>query len=320
VVAMSRTKSKTMERDCDEDDLDRFAGSSNDDSEGGSNDDIDSDDDELVVEPAVTIADAHAIGSRSSTDNDDSEVEGEDKRHTTGMRTVGMANAMAQILGSQAKDRYKPVEAVVLSKTKTPLQKVAEAEKQQEKELREKRRLNREKQLTALHVPLSVATTALHVVVSSGGGDNAISLELEEERTLRRVATRGVVALFNAIAQHQNKSPTATNPGVERDAAVGSKSSADLTKMTKHSFLDMIKTKAKHKHKQATAAVPTTGVVYTENDRGGGRKQQWNALADDFMLNPKKNWDEESSGDDGDDDHDNPSERSRPTKQRRKIE
>jgi hypothetical protein len=52
--------------------------------------------------------------------------------------------------------------------------------------------------LKSLHIPLSVATTN-----TVEDGRLSVTNELEQERFHRRVATRGVVALFNAISQHQ---------------------------------------------------------------------------------------------------------------------
>jgi hypothetical protein len=112
-------------------------------------------------------------------------------------RRSGMANAMSKILGTQPKYSNQ---SVILSRTVTPLQRLAKAEKEKEREAREKRKLNRERHLTALHIPLSVATSQQQTV-----GSASLVKELEMERTHRRVATRGVVALFNAIAQHQKK-------------------------------------------------------------------------------------------------------------------
>ena len=75
--------------------------------------------------------------------------------------------------------------------------------------------------------------------------------------------------------------------------AAGAKISkkADVKKMTKHGFLDMIKQKA---------------VEEKTSNRGNGDcdEPQWKALQDDYMLNPKKNWDQESSDDEDADDGD----------------
>lgn len=105
-----------------------------------------------------------------------------------------MANAMAKILGTAA-----PQQSVILGKTKTPLQRMQQKEKEEEHQMKEKRQANRERNLSALHIPLSVATTN----TIENEGQLSVSQELEQERLHRRVATRGVVALFNAISQHQ---------------------------------------------------------------------------------------------------------------------
>ena len=107
-----------------------------------------------------------------------------------------MAGAMARILGTATTNKKT---SVVLAKTTTPLQKMQQKQKEKMKALKEKRQANRERNLAALHIPLSVATTN-----AIGEGRVSITKELEQERFHRRVATRGVVALFNAISQHQN--------------------------------------------------------------------------------------------------------------------
>ena len=116
-----------------------------------------------------------------------------------------MANAMSRILGTESKSKTEkspPSSSVVLAKTVTPLQKLQQKEKEQQKAMKEKRKANRERNLTALHLPLSIATTNS----IDSGGQSSVAKELEQERFHRRVATRGVVALFNAITQHQKNS------------------------------------------------------------------------------------------------------------------
>jgi hypothetical protein len=128
-------------------------------------------------------------GGEEIMDNDaDSENEFEDDPASK------MANAMAKILGTAA-----PQQSVILGKTKTPLQKMQQKEKEEEHQMKEKRQANRERNLAALHIPLSVATTN----TIEDDGKLSVTQELEQERLHRRVATRGVVALFNAISQHQ---------------------------------------------------------------------------------------------------------------------
>jgi hypothetical protein len=285
------TKKRNLEPVNPEDkDLGRFAGSS--DEEEHDEEPVDDDDDEMKEDELVETAEKDAGKPRkqrrsrkiqedkerdvdaSGGSDEDSDVEEERMRGT-----AGMANAMARILGT-ADPSSTSTKSVVLSKTKTPLQKMAEQEKQQEQAMKEKRRTNRERNLAALHVPLSVATTSTTVNQSS----NDLVKELEMERSHRRVATRGVVALFNAIAKHQKK---VSDPAPS--AADVAKSKTEVKKLTKHGFLDMIKTTAASKQEKGVVAKSEELVTADKS------KPQWNALHDDFMLNSKKNWDQESS-------------------------
>ena len=190
-----------------EENLDRFAGSSDEEDEDSRLPQDDSyDKNSEMVEPRVIIdndADEeeidHDVGENENLNamneepcvtNASSNVEEEPE---PGMK---MAGAMARILGMNA--NFKTA-SVVLAKTTTPLQRLQQTEKEKTKALKLKRKANRERNLAALHIPLSVATTN-----NIGTGRVSISKELEQERFHRRVATRGVVALFNAISQHQN--------------------------------------------------------------------------------------------------------------------
>ena len=260
-------------------------------------------DDSQSVENKHDNNKASLLPSNPSSDDDSDNEE-------RSSRTAGMAHAMSRILGIKSAAAAAQLLPVVLSKTKTPLQKIAEAEKKKEKELREKRRLNRDRDMTALHVPLSVATTTPQVPGQNNSASSSakISKELQEERIYRRVATRGVVALFNAIAQHQTK----PNEQIVDYSPEKKGSSAKKKKMTKHSFLEQIKSKA--------ARVSEHNDNNSSNEKPK-EKQQWQALSDDFMLNPKKNWDQESSSEDdyeGSKDEER-SNMGRPAKQQRSL-
>ena len=97
-----------------------------------------------------------------------------------------------------------------------------------------------------MHAPLSTATS-LTITTTGNDGDTengmALSRELESERIHRRVATRGVVSLFNAITQHQqaqqnnNVSSTIIGPSSSKSSG----NDGELKRMNKHTFLDMIK-------------------------------------------------------------------------------
>lgn len=236
--------------------------------------------------------------------------------------TTGMANAMTRILfGAPSKTATSSSSdpltaaaaaatstAVVLSKTKTPLQVQAEKEEKLRKESLETRRLHREKrQLAALHIPLSVATSRImvHTDVSNKQNSNSTILgsmtashELEQERMHRRVATRGVVVLFNAIATHQ-VNPTQTASAAAHVSSEITKGNAKASKLTKHGFLDLIKQTAAAKVNNNTNAPPMA--IATKNTTSAKKTEdtpKWNALKDDYMLDSKQNWDEEEDDDD----------------------
>jgi hypothetical protein len=223
---------KATTKAVEEEDLDRFAGSSdeedeevevtknhqqdNDDDDDSHHDaDAESYDSEAGNEDDNGVPDndeyvnAHEgrEGNREPVEKDDDEssIEGE------GVDPAAkMASVMGRILGTttttttknKASTKSTGTMSVVLAKTVTPLQKLQQQEKEKQKAMKEKRKAMKERNLSALHYPLSIATTN----TVNTEGRNTVAKELEQERFHRRVATRGVVALFNAISQHQRSS------------------------------------------------------------------------------------------------------------------
>ena len=225
-------------------DLDRFAGSSEEE-KGGSEMDTDDEslvptnEDDLLVErkprkestgrhvpTGPDLVDGDEADASSNENNDDSSSD-EDEYGVSSLNSTlvrvndsdkngegplpkknssesnGMAGAMAKILGlSEPKSS-----SVILSKTTTPLQKLQKKEKAEAAALQSKRRDRREVNLTAMHVPLSAATSKSLVKKKNSNEKNGLRLakEIEIESMHRRVATRGVVALFNTIAKHQQE-------------------------------------------------------------------------------------------------------------------
>lgn len=196
--------------DVEDDESDADDSSDNDEGaqvENENDDDTDNDDippDEFVVD-SKTKASSSKKGTTTSTpkddeDDDSSSMEGGGTEHDPSSR---MADAMGKILGTltTTKSNKKGPSTVVLAKTVTPLQKLQQQEKEKQRQMTEKRQASRERNLSALHLPRSIATT--NNVFSDGQQQLSVVKELEQERYHRRVATRGVVALFNAISQHQ---------------------------------------------------------------------------------------------------------------------
>eukprot|EP00978_Attheya_sp_CCMP212_P022912 scaffold69292_cov59-Attheya_sp.AAC.1 len=303
--------------------LDRFAGSSDeeeDDNNSSDNDeeeqdeeleepmnDLDdgssSDDSSDSVEPpvqqgALTVRKEIAMPSVSSDDDSSSDEDEEELVNRPAPSQVGMASAMSRILGTtmssvQAKKKPDP-SVVVLSRTTTPLQKAQLEEKSRLSDAKQKRSTNRERNLACMHVPLSVATTA---VVGAGSG-GSVARELEMERMHRRVATRGVVALFNAISQHKAETKQLEIQNVDPLKAAKQQKGADVSKLTKFGFLDMIrKTATDDATKEETTSKPNHDKEQASTKKSG-TSGGWSALKDDFMMNSKlKDWDKAMSED-----------------------
>lgn len=289
----SRNKIEETEKD-----LDRFAGSSEEEADDSSDGNSDvSDVEETVKKPKNDKGPENASDSShyDVSISDELELSKQDDEDEA-LFGSGMANAMSRILGTTSKAGSA---SVILSKTTTPLQRMALKEKQYEKELRDKQRAKRERNLAALHVPLSVATTS----TNAAGASESVGKELEQERTHRRVATRGVVALFNAIAQHQKKNEI-------KESIPSTKSKEEVKKMSKHGFLDMIK----------TAAAAKTKEEEPKQIKDSVEPSKWNALQDDYMLNSKlKDWDKESSEEENDVNEDWSDEEGNPASKKRRV-
>lgn len=300
----------------EKEDLERFAGSSEEEEEENKASDDNSDDESLQENTSPkkgertteydgddNTSDVNGeedqeekYADESSDDSSDENKEDEDdfaQQPEKLQGPAGMADAMLKILGSEPPPHKKQKKAAgtgsaVLSRTVTPLQKAQQKEKEQLQALRGKRKAKASNPLPALHIPLSVATS---MPVASATGTNTVAKELELERLHRRVATRGVVALFNAVAQHQKKGPleettskTSTKGGAGKDG---------IAKMTKHGFLDMIKTAAvSNKNAGPEFNKPEGEGRFTSKDNHNRKETstntKWKAMQDDFMMNPKK--------------------------------
>ena len=238
--------------------IDRFAGSSEEDDDDEQNEDEEgeADHDDSTREASKNLDDDPDAVSDEESNNDS------DDDDPVVIQT-GMASVMQRLLSSRP---AAGASTAVLSKTKTKLQVQAAQALNAEKDLQQRKKANREKKLVAMHIPLT--------------GDK-ITEEVERERTHKRIATKGVVALFNAITQHQQPKETPVQQ-------LSKTSKAKDQQLTKDNFLDMIK-------KKATASTPA--VV----DAAPAPKK-WEALRDDFKLENAKNWDEESSEDEAMDD------------------
>lgn len=126
--------------------------------------------------------------------------------------------------------------------------------------------------------------------------------DLERERNLRKVATRGTVQFFNAVRIQQKD----LQKQLAEAGPLDSRKDAVLNNIDKGKFLDVLMSGKRSKSTAIDNAVkkeepesttdedddededePTQGV-------GNKKKSEWNVLREDFMTNKKiKHWDEE---------------------------
>ena len=221
--------------------------------------------------------------------------------------TGGMADAFSRILGQRLPESVDLEAGPMLAKRKTKQMKEHEAEKVQRKKLKADRAAKKALKEVGLHKP--------------------DYKDIDHERSLRRIATRGVVALFNAIAKQQH----ALEAGDPEDAAG---SARDVKQLAKDNFIQMLKggganaSKSKTSASNNAAATDAAATVAkskkagrkgggSDDDEGSKGASSW--LKDDFMTGRAgrsiRDWerhderggsDEDEGGDDGDfDDEDN---------------
>lgn len=119
--------------------------------------------------------------------------------------------------------------------------------------------------------------------------------DLERERALRKVATRGVVQLFNAVRIQQKD----LEHQLEEAGPLDSRKEAVLNNINKRKFLDVLMSGKRAKSEQVDN--PIKHELKKDEDSSSddeedetNKKSEWNVLRDDFMTNKKiKHWDEE---------------------------
>ena len=118
--------------------------------------------------------------------------------------------------------------------------------------------------------------------------------DFEKERALKKVATRGVVQLFNAIRTQQK------DLVLQMDEAgpLDHKKDAVLNNINKRKFLDVLM-KGKRAKSEAVDEDGENSEEEEDDEAVDQRKSEWSVLRDDFMTNKKlKNWDQDESDDD----------------------
>merc|ERR1719215_897216 len=115
-------------------------------------------------------------------------------------------------------------------------------------------------------------------------------LERNAEKALSRIATRGVVQLFNAVRDHQK------DMKVKLKEAGGSfrKQEKVFKSLDKGSFVEMLTGKKMSKSSEGPSSKKAKIEV---KDEEPSENSTWSILRDDYMLGAKlKDWDKESDG------------------------
>ncbi|KAH8346436.1 hypothetical protein KR084_000480 [Drosophila pseudotakahashii] len=127
--------------------------------------------------------------------------------------------------------------------------------------------------------------------------------DMERERTLRKVATRGVVQFFNAVRIQQKD----LQQQLEEAGPLDSRQDAVLNNINKRKFLDVLMSGKRAKSTAIDNAVKKEEQETDDDDEdeasSGKKKSEWNVLREDFMTNKKiKHWDEEDDDEEANND------------------
>jgi len=253
---------------------------------------------EEEVEESDALVNVTNEGDDSNCDDDSDVSKGEDEANSSDggneaseeeeEGNVGWADAMSKVLAI-GKNSDKTVS--VLSKAKKDNVKQKKTKQNKENASDEESDEVEEKVLE----PLAVRK-ARKKELDSIGRTRPDILQRNAEKALTRVATRGVVQLFNAVREQQKDIKTKL-----KEAGGSMRKQEKVYKnIDKNSFVDIL-TGGKSKVSDMTGA-PASKKAKVEDDikeEEDDKSSSWNILRDDFMLGAKmKDWDKDS--DDGD--------------------
>ncbi|XP_076592383.1 RRP15-like protein [Chaetodon auriga] len=239
----------TAEFEDDNDQSDSIGGSNSERSDNDDDDDEGSDGGENDKD-GDGVSDGEEVGDKDREEDE----EGDDNN-----ANAGWAEAMAKILGKKT------------PKSKTSiLVKNKELDKMKEKERQEQ--LEKKKQVDKKRAWEMMCREKPDIVK-----------DRETERALQRIATRGVVQLFNAVRNHQKT----IDDKVKEVGGSERKKAKFLSCVSKKDFIDLLrKTEG---GKEVTSK--------TENDAAAAAEEKpaWSVLRDDFMMGATmKDWDKDS--------------------------
>uniref|UniRef100_A0A3B4AZ69 RRP15-like protein n=1 Tax=Periophthalmus magnuspinnatus TaxID=409849 RepID=A0A3B4AZ69_9GOBI len=190
-----------------------------------------------------------------SSDGEEAEDEaGDPEEDEEANANAGWAEAMAKILSKPTTQN----QSTILQKNKD-LQKVKEKDRKEQLEKRKQLEKKRSWEMMSRVKPDVVK-------------------DREAEKALQRIATRGVVQLFNAVKKHQKT----MDEKVKEVGGSERKKAKILSSVSKKDFIDVLR---------RTEEGPRRMTVKQEEEEA----PSWSVLRDDFMMGASmKDWDKES--------------------------
>lgn len=213
----------------------------------------------------MDYSDDGAVEADSEDNVESCEEENEDAAESSAAANSGWADAMAKILNKKT-PKSKPT---ILTKNK---------ELEKEKEKLKQERLEKRKQLDKKREWEMLCRVKPDVVKDK-----------EAERNLQRIATRGVVQLFNAVQKHQR------NVGEKVKEAGGSirKRAKLMSTVSKKDFISVLRGMDGTSENSPAGKNPKARQTEVKSEEDPG----WKILRDDFMMGASmKDWDKDSEG------------------------
>uniref|UniRef100_A0A8B9Q818 RRP15-like protein n=1 Tax=Apteryx owenii TaxID=8824 RepID=A0A8B9Q818_APTOW len=206
-------------------------------------------------------------------------LEGDDEDETAALGNVveeassskagpgaGWADAMAKVLNKKIPQN----KSIILAKNKK-LEKEREKEKQERLEKRRKLDKKREWEMMCRVKPDVVK-------------------DRDRERNLQRIATRGVVQLFNAVRMHQKN----VDEKVKKAGRSDRQRAKLMSSVSKKDFINVLRSMEGAKGNQNPSGKATKS---KQGEMKSEEGPEWNILRDDFMMGASmKDWDKESDG------------------------
>ncbi|XP_018118098.1 RRP15-like protein isoform X2 [Xenopus laevis] len=205
-----------------------------------------------------------ASGGSADSDNEEEVAKDEQESLEDENANKGWADAMSKILNKKVSEKKA---TAILAKSKA-----LEKEKLEKQE--KKKQLDKKRQWEMMcRVKPDVVK------------------DKEMERNLQRIATRGVVQLFNAVRTHQSN----MNDKMKDVGRSERKRSKLMSSVSKRDFIDVLRGKeGKAEHTPTEKRGAKKAAVKAENEPG------WNILRDDFMMGASmKDWDKDSDNEEG---------------------